>query len=110
MQMDDLLGGLRQESSEDALKTSLDKTIGYLQQIKHRYYRVPAKANQRKQNPNKSSLSLQFITNIEIHNIPTQFVNILPWTIAGKQCLYSSPGNNQSHHENSKLSWPTLII
>ncbi|XP_063346409.1 coiled-coil domain-containing protein 180 [Pelmatolapia mariae] len=35
MQMDDLLGGLRQESSEDALKTSLDKTIGYLQQIKH---------------------------------------------------------------------------
>lgn len=43
--MDDLLGGLRQESSEDALKTSLDKTIGYLQQIKHRYYRVPAKAN-----------------------------------------------------------------
>ncbi|CAI5651312.1 unnamed protein product [Oreochromis niloticus] len=35
IQMDDLLGGLRQASSEDALKTSLDKTIGYLQEIKH---------------------------------------------------------------------------
>ncbi|XP_073322889.1 coiled-coil domain-containing protein 180 [Pagrus major] len=32
--LDDLLAGLRQESSEDALKTSLDKTVNYLQDIK----------------------------------------------------------------------------
>ncbi|XP_036955257.1 coiled-coil domain-containing protein 180 isoform X2 [Acanthopagrus latus] len=33
--LDDLLAGLRQESSEDALKMSLDKTVLYLQDIKH---------------------------------------------------------------------------
>ncbi|XP_037619112.1 coiled-coil domain-containing protein 180 [Sebastes umbrosus] len=33
--LDELLGGLRQESSEDALKTSLDKTVHYLQDVKH---------------------------------------------------------------------------
>ncbi|XP_023254664.1 coiled-coil domain-containing protein 180-like [Seriola lalandi dorsalis] len=31
VRLDDLLAGLRQESSEDALKTSLDKTVLYLQ-------------------------------------------------------------------------------
>ncbi|XP_051250618.1 coiled-coil domain-containing protein 180 isoform X2 [Dicentrarchus labrax] len=35
VRLDDLLGGLRQESSEDSLKTSLDKTVRYLQDIKH---------------------------------------------------------------------------
>ncbi|GLD70131.1 coiled-coil domain-containing protein 180 isoform X1, partial [Lates japonicus] len=33
--LDDLLGGLRQESSEDALKTSLDRAVLYLQDVKH---------------------------------------------------------------------------
>ncbi|XP_030274074.1 coiled-coil domain-containing protein 180 isoform X2 [Sparus aurata] len=33
--LDDLLAGLRQESSEDALKTSLDKTVLYLHDIRH---------------------------------------------------------------------------
>ncbi|XP_070819924.1 coiled-coil domain-containing protein 180-like [Chaetodon trifascialis] len=33
--LDDLLAGLRQQSNEDALKTSLDKTVRYLQDIKH---------------------------------------------------------------------------
>nr|XP_020450815.1 coiled-coil domain-containing protein 180 isoform X2 [Monopterus albus] len=33
--LDELLGGLRQESSEEALKTSLNKTVCYLQEIKH---------------------------------------------------------------------------
>ncbi|XP_027140165.1 coiled-coil domain-containing protein 180 isoform X4 [Larimichthys crocea] len=35
VRLDDLLAGLRQESSEDALKTSLDKTVCYLQDIQH---------------------------------------------------------------------------
>ncbi|KAI3373030.1 hypothetical protein L3Q82_023465 [Scortum barcoo] len=35
--LDDLLGGLRQESSESALKTSLNKTVRYLQDVKHSY-------------------------------------------------------------------------
>ncbi|XP_071328457.1 coiled-coil domain-containing protein 180 isoform X2 [Trachinotus anak] len=35
VRLDDLLGGLRQESSEDALKTSLDKIVLYLQDVKH---------------------------------------------------------------------------
>ncbi|XP_056231748.1 coiled-coil domain-containing protein 180 isoform X2 [Seriola aureovittata] len=35
VRLDDLLAGLRQESSEDALKTSLDKTVLYLQDVKH---------------------------------------------------------------------------
>uniref|UniRef100_A0A8C9Z926 DUF4455 domain-containing protein n=1 Tax=Sander lucioperca TaxID=283035 RepID=A0A8C9Z926_SANLU len=35
MRLDDLLAGLRQESSEDALKTSLDKTVHYLQDVQH---------------------------------------------------------------------------
>ncbi|XP_030579650.1 coiled-coil domain-containing protein 180 isoform X2 [Archocentrus centrarchus] len=35
VQVDGLLGELRQGGSEDALKTSLDKTVNYLQQIKH---------------------------------------------------------------------------
>ncbi|XP_047448689.1 coiled-coil domain-containing protein 180 [Mugil cephalus] len=34
LRVDELLGGLRQESSEDALRTSLDKTTRYLQDIK----------------------------------------------------------------------------
>ncbi|XP_054466409.1 coiled-coil domain-containing protein 180 [Anoplopoma fimbria] len=33
--LDNLLCGLRQESSEEALKTSLDKTLLYLQDVKH---------------------------------------------------------------------------
>ncbi|XP_044051690.1 coiled-coil domain-containing protein 180 isoform X2 [Siniperca chuatsi] len=33
--LDDLLGGLRQASSGDALKTSLDKAVRYLQDVKH---------------------------------------------------------------------------
>ncbi|XP_029295593.1 coiled-coil domain-containing protein 180-like [Cottoperca gobio] len=33
--LDDLLGRLRQESSEDALKTSLDKSVQYLQDVTH---------------------------------------------------------------------------
>ncbi|XP_022622288.1 coiled-coil domain-containing protein 180 [Seriola dumerili] len=35
VRLDDLLAGLRQESSEDTLKTSLDKTVLYLQDVKH---------------------------------------------------------------------------
>ncbi|XP_050925442.1 coiled-coil domain-containing protein 180 isoform X2 [Lates calcarifer] len=35
VRLDDLLGGLRQESSEDALKTSLDRAVLYLQDVKH---------------------------------------------------------------------------
>ncbi|XP_044191035.1 coiled-coil domain-containing protein 180 isoform X1 [Thunnus albacares] len=35
VRLDDLLGGLRQESSEDALRTTLDTTVRYLQDIKH---------------------------------------------------------------------------
>ncbi|XP_045890722.1 coiled-coil domain-containing protein 180 [Micropterus dolomieu] len=35
LRLDDLLGGLRQESGEDALKTALDKTVHYLQDVKH---------------------------------------------------------------------------
>ncbi|XP_070761112.1 coiled-coil domain-containing protein 180 [Enoplosus armatus] len=35
VRLDDLLAGLRQESSEDALKMSLDKTVHYLQDFKH---------------------------------------------------------------------------
>ncbi|TMS01612.1 Coiled-coil domain-containing protein 180, partial [Larimichthys crocea] len=38
VRLDDLLAGLRQESSEDALKTSLDKTVCYLQDIQHRLF------------------------------------------------------------------------
>ncbi|KAM7390949.1 hypothetical protein PAMP_021676 [Pampus punctatissimus] len=33
--LDDLLGGLRQEGSEDALRMSLDRTVRYLQDVKH---------------------------------------------------------------------------
>ncbi|KAM7415456.1 hypothetical protein PAMA_017796 [Pampus argenteus] len=33
--LDDLLGGLRQEGSEDALRMSLDRTVCYLQDVKH---------------------------------------------------------------------------
>ncbi|XP_068559608.1 coiled-coil domain-containing protein 180 [Cebidichthys violaceus] len=35
LHLDHLLGGLRQESSEEALKTSLDETVHYLQDVKH---------------------------------------------------------------------------
>ncbi|XP_039658387.1 coiled-coil domain-containing protein 180 isoform X2 [Perca fluviatilis] len=35
VRLDDLLAGLRQESREDALKASLDKTVLYLQDFKH---------------------------------------------------------------------------
>ncbi|XP_026199109.1 coiled-coil domain-containing protein 180 isoform X1 [Anabas testudineus] len=35
--LDNLLGGLRQESNEDALKKSLEKTVLYLQDVKHSY-------------------------------------------------------------------------
>ncbi|XP_034396563.1 uncharacterized protein ccdc180 [Cyclopterus lumpus] len=33
--LDNLLCALRQESSEEALKTSLDRTVSYLQEVKH---------------------------------------------------------------------------
>ncbi|XP_039979107.1 coiled-coil domain-containing protein 180 [Xiphias gladius] len=35
VQLDDLLAGLRQEGTEDALETSLEKTVLYLQEVKH---------------------------------------------------------------------------
>ncbi|XP_058492662.1 coiled-coil domain-containing protein 180 isoform X2 [Solea solea] len=37
MRLDDLLAGLREQSSEDTLKTSLEKTVLYLQEIKDSY-------------------------------------------------------------------------
>ena len=37
VRLDDLLGGLRQEGSEDNLRISLNRTVQYLQDIKHRY-------------------------------------------------------------------------
>lgn len=36
LRLDNLLAGLRQESSEDTLKTSLDKTASYMEDIKLR--------------------------------------------------------------------------
>ena len=42
VRVDNLLGGLRQESSEDALKRCLDKTVVCLQDMEHRYVSTPA--------------------------------------------------------------------
>ncbi len=44
MHMDDLLAGLRQESSEDTLKASLDKIVHYVQDFENRYSRRKADA------------------------------------------------------------------
>ena len=45
MHLDDLLGALRQGSSEDNLRTNLERCVLYLQDIKHRYCSAHANAN-----------------------------------------------------------------
>ncbi|KAK1892607.1 Transmembrane protease serine 13 [Dissostichus eleginoides] len=43
--LDDLLGALRQGSSEDNLRTNLERCVLYLQDVKHRYCSAHANAN-----------------------------------------------------------------
>lgn len=69
--LDYLLGALRQESSEDALKTSLDKTVCYLQDVKHRYCRTHANAN-------AESLSIESFTQVSAQFIKPKMVVFVP--------------------------------